>query len=270
MMSNELTPRQGGSTAHFTDWDVLRHQAKTLVDSGLMPPAVNTWQKATVLIMYGKELGMGPMEAIQSIDVIQGKPTQKPQSMKARVHQKLPGAIFRPVKLTDDEAVFEAARPGDPPVQISFTAKDAEQLGYLSKDNWKKQRSVMLQWRCIAKVARLVFPDCLSGISYTPEELGAEVDDEHNVISVEPERVQAQQQPTVDIKKINAEADAAKEAEEKKQAIAMFMKKREALTAIGWKPEDFAKKLNVTKLDEILLKDSKTIYAALEVLQDET
>lgn len=74
----------------------------------------------------------------------------------------------------------------------------------------------------------------------------------------------------IDIKEINAEADAAKETEEKKQAVAMFMKKRDELTQIGWKPEDFAKKLNVTKLDEILLKDSKTIYAAIEVLQDET
>lgn len=171
-------------TTNPSDWDIIRHQAKVLVESKFLPKAIDTWQKATAVIMYGKELGIGPMEACQSIDVIQGKPTQKPQSMKAMVHKKLPTAIFRPVRTTDEEAVYEAARPGDPPREFSFTIKDAERLGLMSKDNWKKQPKVMLSWRCIGNVCRTVFPDCLSGVSYTPEELGAVVDDDHNVIEL--------------------------------------------------------------------------------------
>lgn len=169
-----------------SDWDILRHQAKTLVESDFLPKAINTWQKATAIMMYGKELGIGPMEACQSIDVIQGKPTQKPQSMKAMVHKKLPGAIFRVVKSTDEECIYEAARPGDPVAQFSFTMKDAEKMGLPGKDNWKKQPKVMLNWRCIGHVARTVFPDCLSGVSYTPEELGQEVDEDCNIIEVKP------------------------------------------------------------------------------------
>jgi hypothetical protein len=171
----------------LSDWDILRHQADTLVKSGFLPTAINTWQKATAMIMYGKELGMGPMESIQSIDVIQGKPTQKPQSMKAMVHKKLPGAVFRVVKSDDKSCEIEAARPGDTVTKFIFTIEDAARLGLTNKDNWKKQPKVMLQWRCIGHVARTVFPDCLSGVSYTPEEMGAEVDDEHNIIEVKPE-----------------------------------------------------------------------------------
>lgn len=184
----------------LSDWDILRHQADTLVKSGFLPPAINTWQKATAMIMYGKELGMGPMESIQSIDVIQGKPTQKPQSMKAMVHKKLPAAIFRVVESDDKKCVIEAARPGDPPMKYPFTIEDAQRLGLVNKDNWKKQPKVMLQWRCIGHVARTVFPDCLSGVSYTPEEMGAQVDDEHNVIEAvvtkpTPPEVVAQNEP---------------------------------------------------------------------------
>ena len=181
------TPSESTSIGNgklLSTWDILRHQAKVLVDSGLLPKTIDTWQKATAIIMYGQELGMGPMEAIQSIDVIQGKPTQKPQSMKAMVHKRLPSAVFRQVKSTDDESVFEAARPGDVPAQFSFTIKDAERLGLLSKDNWKKQPKTMLNWRCVGHVSRTVFPDCLSGVSYTPEELGAVVDEDHNIIEV--------------------------------------------------------------------------------------
>lgn len=168
----------------LSDWDVLRHQAATLVASGFLPGAISTWQKATAIIMYGKELGMGPMESIQSIDVIQGKPTQKPQSMKAMIHKKLPTAVFRVAKSDDDECVIEAARPNEAVTKFTFTMKDATRLGLTGKDNWKKQPRVMLQWRCIGHVARTVFPDCLSGVSYTPEEMGAEVDEEHNIIEV--------------------------------------------------------------------------------------
>lgn len=248
-----------------SEWDVIRHQGKVLVESQFLPNAINTWQKATAVIMYGKELGVGPMEACQSIDVIQGKPTQKPQSMKAMVHKKLPNAIFRPVKLTDQEAIFEAARPGDPPMQFSFTIKDAERLQLLSKDNWKKQPGVMLSWRCIAKVCRTVFPDCMSGVSYTPEELGAEVDDEHNVIKVETNSKTPS--PVIDIKEINKQADDAKEVQAKKDAINAFCKKRDNLVGEGWTDKDFIKTIGCTASDA-LLKDSKTIMAALEALHD--
>lgn len=191
----------------LSDWDILRHQASVLVESKFLPVAVNTWQKATAIMMYGKELGMGPMEALQSIDVIQGKPTQKPQSMKAMVHKKLPGAIFRPIKLDDTEAVYEAARPGDPPVKYSFTMKDAEKLGLTGKDNWKKQPSVMLNWRCVGKVCRIVFPDCLSGVSYSAEEINPDliVNDEGEVIekpkeSPPPSKPEPKQEaPVVDV-----------------------------------------------------------------------
>jgi len=47
-----------------------------------------------------------------------------------------------------------------------------------NKDNWKKQPSTMLQWRCVSKVCRFMFPECLMGVSLTPEELGAEIDEE--------------------------------------------------------------------------------------------
>jgi hypothetical protein len=171
----------------LSDGDVLRHQAATLVSSGFLPTAINTWQKATAIIMYGKELGMGPMESIQSIDVIQGKPTQKPQSMKAMIHKKLPTAIFRIARSDDKECVIEAARPNEAVTKFTFTIEDAARLNLVNKDNWKKQPKVMLMWRCIGHVARTVFPDCLSGVSYTPEEMGAEVDDEHNIIEVKPQ-----------------------------------------------------------------------------------
>lgn len=180
--SKAVATQQPQQPLPLSDWDILRHQANVLVQSSFLPTHINTWQKATAIIMYGKEIGMGPMEAIQSIDVIQGKPTQKPQSMKAMVHKKLPGAIFRIIKTDETECVVEAARPGDPISVFKFTAEDAKRAGNFSKDNYKKYPREMLQWRCIGAASRAVFPDCLSGIAYTAEELGADVNAEGEVI----------------------------------------------------------------------------------------
>lgn len=246
----------------LSEWDVLRHQAKVLVESQFLPKAIDTWQKATAVMMYGKELGIGPMEACQSIDVIQGKPTQKPQSMKAMVHRKLPSAIFRPIKMTAEECIYEAARPGDPVVKISFHIKDAERLGLTTKDNWKKQPEVMLNWRCVGKVARMVFPDCLSGVSYSPEELGAEVDDEHNVIVVAPtknERQQLKEKRDETLSKpeipINPSADKA-------AAIARFERVYETALEYQVKTDDLFKTPN-----EVLLSPSDKIIATCNVLE---
>jgi hypothetical protein len=166
------------------EWIDIKNMSSVLVKSGFLPKSVDTAEKACAIMLMGRELGVGPMEAFSQINVIQGKPTQSAQMMKARVHQKLPKAIFRPLKTTNEVATFEAARPGDPVKEYSFSIKDAERMGIANKDNWKKQPEVMLEWRCVAKVARLVFPDCLSGVSYTPEELGANVNDEGEVIDV--------------------------------------------------------------------------------------
>lgn len=256
-MTEQSKPVALNNHAGLTDWQVLRHQAETLVLSGFLPKAVDTWQKATAIIMYGKEIGMGPMEALQSIDVIQGKPTQKPQSMKAMVHKKIPNAIFRVVKSTDEECIYEAARPGDPVTQFFFTFKDAERMGMTGKDNYKKQPKVMLNWRCVGHVARTVFPDCLSGVSYTPEELGAEVDDEHNIIDVKAEKTE----PTVT-------DDGKKEAEQKAKGIEKLRTSLKELKGMGWTDDEIFKELKIENYNDIVLKDSKTIYAAIEVLND--
>jgi hypothetical protein len=52
-------------------------------------------------------------------------------------------------------------------------AKAAQLLG---KDVWKKYPAAMLRARAISAMARAMFPDAINGVSYTPEELGSEIE----------------------------------------------------------------------------------------------
>jgi hypothetical protein len=160
------------------EWDALKEQASILVKSGLLPRAIDTAEKALAIMMQGRELGIGTMQALNGINVIQGKATISPQLMLA--------LIFSSGKLHNYEIDNQQTcctvtmwRVGMSPHSEKFSMDDARSMGLLDKDNWKKQPSTMLKWRAISACARIVFPDVIIGM-YMPEEIAPE-------LSVDPE-----------------------------------------------------------------------------------
>jgi hypothetical protein len=89
-------------------------------------------------------------------------------------------------------------RKGNSPVSVSFSMADAEAQGLAGKDNWRRMPAIMLQWRAVAAACRLVFPDVIGGL-YTPEELGAFVDEQGEVIEGKAEDV-TEQKVNTDVK----------------------------------------------------------------------
>lgn len=156
----------------------MKSMAADFVRTNLLPNHIKTPEQACYLMLKGAELGIPPIHALEQIYLIQGKTTMKAELMKAQVHAKMPNAIFR-IKSTDaKKCVIEAARPGDEPTVFTYSMDDAKAAGDANKDQYKKRPATMLRWRCIAEVCRSIFPDCIMGVSYTPEELGAEIDEE--------------------------------------------------------------------------------------------
>ncbi len=56
----------------FTDGRALYAFAKMAVRSGLVPKAIDSAQKVCMIVLAGRELGVGPMQALQSISAING------------------------------------------------------------------------------------------------------------------------------------------------------------------------------------------------------
>lgn len=127
-----------------------------------------------LVMLKGVELGLEPMAALASIDLIQGMPTLDPQGMLALINRS---GELEDIQITasDDSCTIVMKRKGRSPHTEVFNLDDADKLGLKNKDNWKKQPRVMLKWRCVAACARVVFPDVIQGL-YTQEELGADVD----------------------------------------------------------------------------------------------
>lgn len=151
--------------------------AQALAASNLLPASYRK-QPANVLVAieYGYALGLAPMVAIQSIHVVDGKPTASAQLIGGLVRRA--GHRLR-VSGDDRHAVAEIVRSDDPEYgfKSEWTLERAQAAGLLGKGSWKSYPAAMLKARAITEVARDACPEVLAGVAYTPEELGAEVED---------------------------------------------------------------------------------------------
>lgn len=145
--------------------------AKTMAASGLMPSALrNKPADILIVLMAGRELGIGPMQSVQDINVIQGKPVYSADLMVALCKRNRSVCeFFRLVEATDERATYETKRVGSPhPESLTFTMEDAKRLGLTGRDNYQKQPKTMLRHRAAAALARDVYPDLVRG--YDPDE----------------------------------------------------------------------------------------------------
>ena len=153
-----------------------------LVKSRMLPKAVSTPEAAVAIMIKARELGIGIMEGFTSINIIQGSPTISPQLMIALAERS--GQLEDAVWTDDgDTATCTVKRRGRTANVATFSMKNAEDLGLAGKQNWQQQPVTMRKWRATSAAFRVTFADVLAGI-YTPEEMGADVDDEGQVVAL--------------------------------------------------------------------------------------
>lgn len=124
---------------------------------------------------YADELGIGRMNALTDIYVIEGKPSLSSHLMAALVRRaghKLrvqvgEGPAARAVLIRKDDPEFEF-------VSV-WTMDRAKAAGLTNKAVWKSYPAAMLKARAISEVVREGASEVLAGALYVPEELGAEV-----------------------------------------------------------------------------------------------
>jgi hypothetical protein len=161
------------------EWSVMLEQASMLVKTGFLPKDINTPEKAVAVMLKGRELNIPPMHALSTIAVIQGKPTVSPELMAALVERDY-GSNALIVEETDsDHCVVSCCKPGwDKRRVVSFTMAEATNAGLPNKNpTWKTYPEAMLRSRAISKACKTHFQASIGGM-YTPEEMGAVVNED--------------------------------------------------------------------------------------------
>ena len=158
-----------------TSLEAQMHYAQVLADSNLLPAAYRK-SPANVLLaaQLGEALGIPTIQAINSIHVIEGRPSAGADLIASIVRRA--GHRLRVVEQTSADGPVVVAtliRADDP--DFSFTARwdmgKARQAGLAGKENWKKYPGQMMRNRAVMEVCRQGASDAMYGVNYDPEEL---------------------------------------------------------------------------------------------------
>lgn len=120
-------------------------------------------------ILTGAELGMGPMESLREIHVVNGRPTLSAAAMLARAVRA--GVEAQWIESTDTRAVLRLSR-GSTHYEQSWSLEDARRANLLIKSGpWQAYPAAMLRARCISAAVRAYCPDAIGGGGiYLPDE----------------------------------------------------------------------------------------------------
>ena len=151
--------------------------ADLLVKGGYAPKGAST-EFAAVAILQGALLGLNPIQAIQAIAVVNGRPTLFGDGMAAVVKSS---KVYVGEKVDyfngpNDESGYRFTvwrRVGDKDVETTeqFTVADAKRAGLWDKIGpWRTNPRQMLYNRARAFAYRHAFPDLLQGIRCYEEE----------------------------------------------------------------------------------------------------
>lgn len=152
--------------------------------------------KAIVKIVAGEEVGLGPMASMQGIHIIDGKPSHS-ANVLATLIKRSQKYSYKVLKSDEEICEIEFFEGGESQGIAKFTIERARKMRVKERgevkpladtSRWTNSPEDMLFARCMARGHRKFAPDVTAGTpAYTPEELGAPVDDEGEVIYVENE-----------------------------------------------------------------------------------
>ncbi len=103
------------------------HMGDTLVRTGFLPSHIKTGAQAAAIILTGQELGMTPMRALRSLNMVKGKVTENADSQLARFKTDGGRAVFK--ELTESVAVLWLRHPNGDEHLERFTMEDAKAAG---------------------------------------------------------------------------------------------------------------------------------------------
>jgi hypothetical protein len=146
--------------------------AERLSGTEFVPKTMRSKPEAVLAcILTGRELGIGPMQALRDVYLVNGRPSLAATLMVARV--RAAGHAFRTIRNDDQAATVQIHRKNaaEPEPPVTFTLEDAKRAKLAAKDVWQQYPARMCWARAASAACRRDAPECLGGVVYTPEEL---------------------------------------------------------------------------------------------------
>ncbi len=176
-MTQEIERRPDGRAMSRQELDEIElrtdmQMAKALSHSAMFAKRFNG-NPADVLgaVMLGKSMGIEPISALTSINVINGTPTASAMLIAALIRRAGHRIDYeRDEKRLVVSCTVTRADDGSS-VTETWSMDRAKRMGLAWRGMWAKDPMTMLSWRALTSAARLAVPDVVLGLAYTPEEI---------------------------------------------------------------------------------------------------
>lgn len=167
----------------LTSYEDIERAAKAMAGSGFFADTRQASQ-AIVKILAAREIGLGPFSGMTGINIIQGKPAFGANILAACVKRSgRYNYVVHEMSDTRCSIIFKEFLEGKWQVigTSTFTLDDAKKAGTKNLDKFPRN---MLFARAMSNGVRWFTPDVMNGTTvYTPEELGADTDEDGNVVN---------------------------------------------------------------------------------------
>ena len=184
--------------------------AEMLAKSSLVPKAYQG-QPANVLVAmaYGESFGMQPLQAMQSVAVVNGMPGLYGDGLLA-VCRSCSDWEWMQEAIDGETAICTAKRRNEPEVTATFSVQDAKRAQLWGKAGpWTQYPTRMLAMRARAFALRNLYADVLRGMG-SAEEL-QDIPAETPAVQVEPARIDHAEQPQTKAAAILSKARAKRQ-----------------------------------------------------------
>lgn len=185
---NALVQNQSVSFLTPTNLQEAMQIAGILAESDIVP---KDYQRKPgnimVAMQWGAEIGLQPLQAMQNIAVINGRPSIWGDAMIALVRSSgLLEFIREEISEDGQKATVTVKRKGEEEFTSTFTMEDAKKAGLSGKQGpWSQYPKRMLKLRARSYALRDVFPDVLKGMAIAEEEQDKEIDITPVIVSPE-------------------------------------------------------------------------------------
>lgn len=144
--------------------------ANLMASSDLVPKEFrNNPANVLLAVQLGHEVGLNPMQALQSIAVINGRPSMWGDAVLGLVHASGLLEVINE-SVDGDVGTCTVKRKGHEPLTRSFTMEEAKRAGLIERGTvWKSYPKRMLQMRARGFALRDAFPDVLKGLQVREE-----------------------------------------------------------------------------------------------------
>lgn len=178
----DLSPQTFEQALTFCDY---------LANSDLVPKDFkNKPENCLIAIQWGAELGLKPLQALQNLAIINGRPALWGDAVIALVRSS---PLCESITESDDgkTATCKVKRRGEEEEVRTFSMDDAKAAGLAGKQGpWTQYPKRMRQMRARAFALRDVFPDVLRGMPIAEEIMDISASEPHRttatVVSTEP------------------------------------------------------------------------------------